>query len=248
MTGGSGGAVSLPSGGTESGGSGGSTEQQPLQVLLFSRTAEYRHEAIPVAIDALESVGDQRGWTVVATEDAATFDDVGLADFDVVVFLMTTGDVLSADQEAAFERFIRSGKGYVGVHSASDTEYDWPWYGQLVGAYFLGHGDIQAATVHVEAEGHPAHAEVPNPWTRTDEWYGFQTNPRDQVDVLLQVDETSFVAGAGAMGEDHPIAWCHEFDGGRSFYTALGHTAESYAESSFLAHLSRGIEWAAEEP
>lgn len=232
----------------ETGGTGGSAEPGALEVLLFSRTALYRHAAIPVAIDALEGAAAERGWTIVATEDPATFDDGGLAEFDVVVFLMTTGDVLSADQEAAFERFIRSGRGYVGVHSASDTEYDWPWYGQLVGAYFLGHGDIQAATVHVDAEGHPALADVPDPWVRTDEWYGFQTNPRDQVDVLLEVDETSFVAGAGAMGEDHPIAWCHDFDGGRSFYTALGHTTESYADATFLAHLLRGIEWAATRP
>lgn len=214
-------------------------------MLSFSHTAEYRHQAIPAAIAALAGIADQRGWTFESSEDASRFDDAGLSAFDVVVFLMTTGDVLSAEEEAAFERFIRSGKGYVGVHSAADTEYDWPWYGQLVGAYFLGHGDIQTASVLVDAPGHPALADVPDPWSRRDEWYGFQTNPRAAVEVLLRVDESSFTPGPGMMGDDHPIAWCHEFDGGRSFYTALGHTADSYEEPAFLEHLAWGIEWAA---
>jgi len=239
--GGSGGASS---GGASSGG-GGAGGADSTDVLVFSRTAGYRHAAIPAGLAALEQLAQEQGWQLTSTEDPAVFTDAALEPFDVAVFLLTTGDVLAPEQEAAFERFIRSGKGYVGVHSASDTEYDWPFYGELVGAYFAGHGAVQTATVWVEDSGHPATQGLVSPWVRSDEWYGFDQNPRSTVSVLLTIDETSFDPGAGAMGSDHPIAWCHEFDGGRAFYTALGHTEESYAEAAFLSHLEGGIEWAA---
>jgi len=162
----------------------------------------------------------------------------------VVVFLSTTGDVLDERQQAAFERFIRAGKGFVGVHSATDTEYEWAWYGGLVGAYFKAHPAIQSASMVVENASHPATSHLSSPWTRTDEWYGFRVNPRAKVNVLLSLDEQTYDPGEGAMDGDHPIAWFHEYDGGRAFYTALGHTRESYAEPDFLAHLEGGIEWA----
>lgn len=216
----------------------------PLQVLVFSRTAGFRHASIPEGVSALQRLASERDWKLVTSEDALLFNDASLGTFDVVVFLLTTGDVLDTEQEAALERFIRSGKGFVGVHSASDTEYDWPWYGELVGAYFLGHDAVQPASVIVEEGTHPASKGLMSPWLRTDEWYGFRTNPRATANVLLRLEESSFTPGAGAMGEDHPIAWYKEFDGGRSFYTALGHTAESYAEPEFLSHLAGAIEWA----
>jgi cytochrome c len=217
-------------------------------VLVFSRTVEYRHASIEDGVEALQTLADQRGWALSATEDAAMFMPHLLAEFDVVVFLSTTGDVLDAAQQVAFEDFIGSGNGYVGVHAASDTEYDWPWYGDLVGAYFSAHPDIQEASVLVEDAEHPATVGLGSPWIRTDEWYGFDQNPRGAVSVLLAVDESSYDAGEGSLGDDHPIAWYHEYDGGRSFYTALGHTAESYIEPSFLTHLAGGIEWAAGTP
>ena len=232
-------------GDVSSGGSGGLPTDDGIQLLVFSRTAEFRHESIPAGIGALQGLADERGWELVASEDPTRFADESLGGFDVVVFFSTTGDVLDGEQEAAFERFIRSGKGFVGVHAASDTEYDWPWYGELVGAYFLAHPPVQVASVSVEEALHPATAGLPSPWLRTDEWYGFQTNPRAEVQVLLSLDEASFDPGEGSMGGDHPIAWCHEYDGGRSFYTALGHTIESYSEPEFLQHLAGGIEWAA---
>jgi type 1 glutamine amidotransferase len=214
------------------------------EALVFSRTAVFRHTSIPQGIAALRMLGTQRGWRVTATEDPTLFTDQGLAPFNVVVFLSTTGDVLNPDQQAAFERFIRRGNGFVGIHSATDTEYDWPWYGALVGAYFRAHPEIQPARIHIEA-AHPSTMGLPSTWMRTDEWYGFRDNPRSRVTVLLALDESSYMPGASTMGGDHPIAWSHEHDGGRAFYTALGHTEASYAEPLFLQHLAGGIEWAA---
>jgi type 1 glutamine amidotransferase len=214
-------------------------------VLVFSRTLGFRHASIANGISALQALGVARGWQVTATEASDTFNDGTLAGFDVVVFLSTSGNVLDEAQQAAMQRFIQRGRGFVGIHSATDTEYDWPWYGQLVGAYFRAHPAIQGASVLVEDAAHPATAGLASPWMRTDEWYAFQANPRAAVRVLLRLDEASYAPGAASMGADHPISWCHELDGGRAFYTALGHTEESYSEPAFLQHIAGGVEWAA---
>lgn len=173
------------------------------------------------------------------TEDPATFADATLSEYRVVIFLSTTGDVLNVAQQAAFERYIQTGNGYVGIHSASDTEYDWPWYGGLVGAYFSNHPSIQPGTIHVEDRSHPSTASLPETWLRTDEWYDFRTNPRGTVRVLATLDEASY--SGGGMGTDHPISWYHEYDGGRAWYTAGGHTVESFSEPLFLEHILGGI-------
>ncbi len=215
-----------------------------LAILVFSKTAAYRHEAIPDGIRALEELGRGLGFSISTTEDAGIFTDEGLARFDAVVFLMTTGDVLDSEQEAAFERFMKKGKGYVGIHSASDTEYEWPFYGSLVGAYFRSHPEIRQAAYTVEDRDHPATRHLPSPWVRTDEHYNFRANPRAKVRVLLSLDEKSYDAGPDAMG-DHPVVWCQELEGGgRSFYTALGHTKESYADPLFREHVASAIAWA----
>jgi type 1 glutamine amidotransferase len=219
-----------------------------LAVLVFSKTAEYRHESIAEGRRAIEELGAAGGFTVEATEDASVFTDQGLARFDAVVFLMTTGDVLDSDQQAAFERFLKKGKGYVGIHSASDTEYDWPFYGRLVGAYFRSHPEIQQASYRVEDREHPATRHLPPSWLRRDEHYSFRENPRGKVRVLVSLDESSYQAGEHAMG-DHPVVWCQELEGGgRSFYTALGHTRESYSDPLFRRHLASAIGWAATRP
>jgi len=212
------------------------------RVLAFTKTAEYRHDSIPDAVAALRALGAEHGFAVDHSEDATMFDDATLAPYRAVLFLLTTGDVLIGGQQAAFERYIRAGGGYVGVHAACDTEYEWPWYGQLVGAYFQHHPEIQAATVYVEDRAHPSTAGLPERWERTDEWYDFRANPRGQVNVLARLDETTY--NGGGMGEDHPIAWWHDFEGGRAWYTAGGHTAESYREPLFLQHLLGGIHYA----
>jgi type 1 glutamine amidotransferase len=168
----------------------------------------------------------------------------------VVVFLMTSGDALDAAAQAVFEDWIRVGGGsYVGIHSAADTEYDWPFYGDLVGAYFKQHPAVQPADVVVEVADHPATAPLPARWRRTDEWYDFRTNPRATagVTVLATVSEASY--SGGTMGADHPIVWAHPTPGGgRALYTAMGHTAESYADPTFRAHLAGAIRWAAARP
>ena len=213
------------------------------RVLVFSRTAGFRHDSIPAGIRAVRDLGTAGGFAVDATEDARRFTAANLARYRVVVFLSTTGDVLDARQQDAFEGWIRAGGGFVGVHSATDTEYGWPFYGELVGAYFAGHPAVQPATIRVEDRTHPSTAHLGTTWTRTDEWYNFRTDPRATAHVLLALDEASY--RGGTMGTDHPVAWCKRYAGGRSFYTAGGHPVEAYAEPAFRAHLLGGIRWAA---
>ena len=212
-------------------------------VLVFSKTAGFRHDSIPDGIAAIQALGAANEFTVEATEDAGAFTDANLDRFDAVVWLSTTGDVLDADQQAAFERFVQDGGGYAGVHAAADTEYSWPWYGDLVGAYFKSHPATQQATVVVEDHDHPSTAHLPDRWTRTDEWYSYRSNPRSAVHVLAALDETSYTPTDPAG--DHPIAWCHPQGGGRSWYTGMGHTKESYADPAFRQHLLGGIRYAA---
>jgi type 1 glutamine amidotransferase len=217
-------------------------------LLVFSRTQGFRHDSIPAGLSALEQLARAHGFGLSATEDARQFTDPSLASFSALIFLSTTGDVLDASGQAALERYLAAGHGWVGIHAAADCEYDWPYYGGLVGAYFGGHSLVVEASLKLEPVTHPALSGLPSPWVRTDEWYGFDTNPRPQVTVLLTADETSFDAGQGSMGPDHPVAWYHQYGGGRAFYTALGHTAESFSEPELLSHLLGGISWAANFP
>jgi len=212
-------------------------------ILVFAKTAGFRHDAIPAGIQAIRDLGAANRFTVTATEDAAAFTPGNLARYEAVVFLSTTGDVLDAGQQAAFETYIRAGGGFVGVHSAADTEYDWPFYGQLVGAYFRGHPAIQQAGARVEDRAHPSTAHLPSAWTRTDELYNYRSNPRGTAHVLVTLDESTY--SGGTMGADHPIAWCKTADRGRSWYTGFGHTQASYAEPDFRRHLLGGLRYAA---
>jgi type 1 glutamine amidotransferase len=230
-----------------------------FKALIFSKTAAFRHtECIPQGTTRIAQMSVQHGFDVDATEDAGAFNDANLAKYDVVIFLCTTGDVLNDTQQAAFERYIQAGGGYAGIHSASDTEYDWAWYGGLVGAYFRDHPGVpgvnqqfQVATMNVEDPHTAATNGLPRRWTREEEWYNFRTNPRPNVHVLLSVDESTYdprgysqPGGSPPMG-DHPIAWCHPYDGGRAFYTALGHKGVYWNEPLLLSHVLGGIEMAA---
>jgi uncharacterized protein (TIGR03437 family) len=217
--------------------------QSQARVLVFSRTLGFRHDSIPNGLAAITQLGLENGFATDATEDPSLFTDANLARYKTVVFLLTTGDVLDANQEAAFQRYLQNGGGFVGIHSASDTEYDWSWYGGLVGAYFQGHPDIQLARLRIEDRLHPSTSFLGAEWDRTDEWYNFRTNPRGRVKVLATIDETSYLGGT--MGADHPIAWCQFYDGGRAWYTAGGHTAESYSDSLFRQHLLGAIQFTA---
>jgi type 1 glutamine amidotransferase len=230
-----------------------------FKALIFSKTAAFRHnECIPQGTVKIAQMGVQHGFDVDATENAAAFTDANLAQYDVVIWLCTTGDVLNADQQAAFERYIRAGGGYAGIHSASDTEYDWPWYGGLVGAYFRDHPGVpgvnqqfQVATMNVEDRHAAATKRLPARWTREEEWYNFRTNPRDSVHVLISVEESTYdprgysVPGGSPPMGDHPISWCQPYDGGRAFYTALGHKGVYWSEPLLLSHVLGGIEMAA---
>lgn len=211
----------------------------PERVLVFTRTAKFRHEAIPVAATTLQRLVMEEGMAADHTEDAGAFTPENLARYRVVVFASTTGDVLDDAQQAALEAFVRKGGGFIGVHAAADTEYDWPWYGQLVGAYFQNHPPgLQSTQVQPEQDGKPRGPR----WPITDELYNYRANPRGQVQVIATVDER--VYDGGTMGADHPIAWCHAFDGGRSWYTGLGHEAAVYADANFIAQLKRGLRYA----
>ncbi|MEW2169271.1 ThuA domain-containing protein [Streptomyces sp. NPDC007027] len=212
------------------------------RVLVFSKTAGFRHDSIPAGIEALKEIGEDTDITVDSTESAAQFTTSNLARYDAVAFLSTTGDVLNAEQQKAFENYVANGGGYVGIHAAADTEYDWEFYGGLVGAYFDSHPQIQPATVRVEDHDHPATAHLDEEWERTDEWYNYRTNPRDKAKVLATLDETTYTGGN--MKGDHPISWCQTYQGGRSFYTGLGHTKESYAEPAFRSHVLGGLRYA----
>ncbi|TCO47347.1 ThuA domain-containing protein [Actinocrispum wychmicini] len=214
-----------------------------FRALVFSKTAAFRHDSIPDGIAAIQRLGQEHDFTVDITEDAGAFTDSNLAKYQVVVFLSTTGDVLDDTQQAAFERYIRAGGGYAGVHAAADTEYGWAWYGSLTGAYFKQHPAPQQAVVKVEDPAHPSTKGLPTLWSRTDEWYDYQTDPRPNVHVLTELDEKSYTGGT--MGADHPNTWCQDYDGGRSWYTGLGHTKESYTEPNFLHLLLGGLQTAA---
>lgn len=215
-----------------------------MLILVYTRTTGFRHESIPVGVEALTQMGDEHGFEVEHAEDPGVFRPDSLARFAAVVFLSTSGEVFDDDgQRHAFEGYVAAGGGFVGVHCAAGTEYAWPFYGELVGAWFDRHPEVQAGAIRVEDRDHPATAHLGETWERVDEWYDFHSNPRARVRVLLSVDESSYTGGG--MGADHPLAWCHERCGGRSFYTALGHTESSYGEPEFRDHLLGGIRYAA---
>jgi cytochrome c len=223
-----------------------STDATPApRILVFTKTAGFRHDSIPAGVRAVRELAAARGIRVESTANGAAFNTRSLKRYRAVVFLSTTGDVLTAPQQRAFERYVRGGGGFVGVHAAADTEYGWAWYSRLVGARFRSHPAVQPAAVEVRTRSHPSTAGLPRRWTRTDEWYNFASRPPRGTLVLATLDETSYMPGEGAMGPGHPIAWAHSRLGGRAWYTGGGHTAESFAEPLFRRHLIGGIRWAA---
>jgi uncharacterized protein len=243
--------VSLP-------GATASVSEDEESVLVFSRTAGFRHASIEIGIEALRSLGAEHGFAVEATEDPAVFTDEALAAFDAVVWLNTTGDVLDAEQRAAFERYVRGGGAWVGVHSAADTEYTNDFYERLLGgARFLAHPVQQPGLLLKEPPDHPSTAHLPEQWQLPfEEYYSFTASPRPNVRVLLSIDEDSydqdpntsnlpdsptFPEGVSGVMGDHPMAWCHDVDAGRAWYTALGHEAYLYLLPEYRQHLLGGI-------
>lgn len=210
------------------------------QILVFTKTAGYRHGAIEKGVETLKELGLKNNFEITQTEDSLQFNDANLKKYQLVIFLNTTQDVLGDEQQEAFKTYINNGGSFMGVHAATDTEYEWPWYGKLVGAYFLNHPKQQEAKIMVTDKNNPATAHLQDTWMHFDEWYNFKDiNP--DLQVLMSLDETSYEGGKN--GDNHPITWCHEFDGGRAFYTGLGHTLESYDDPNFRKQLVGGIEW-----
>ncbi|RPD97978.1 ThuA domain-containing protein [Aureibaculum marinum] len=216
---------------------------QSKNLLIFSKTEGFRHKSIEKGVKAIKKLGKENLFLVTATENADYFNKDSLNKFDAIIFLNTTGDVLNKDQQIAFESFIKSGKGLVGIHSASDTEYDWPWYGKLIGAYFDSHPKQQNAIINIVDKNHLSTKNLPLKWEHFDEWYNFK-EISSKIHVLARLDETSYVGGKN--GDNHPISWCQEFDGGKMFYTGLGHTKAAYKDSKFLKHLLGGIQYVLE--
>jgi type 1 glutamine amidotransferase len=218
-----------------------SVSAQQKKILVFAKTAGFHHQSIAVGIPALQKLGSENKFEVDTTRDAGLFTAANLKQYAAVVFLNTTGDVLDNEQQTAFEQYIHAGGGYVGVHAASDTEYDWPWYGKLVGAYFIKHPEQQVATLQVTDRKSIATKHLPETWTRKDEWYNFKDIQPD-IKVLIKIDESSYKGGSN--GDNHPMAWYHDYDGGRAFYTGLGHVDASYTDPLFLKHLLGGLQYA----
>ncbi|MDC6350510.1 ThuA domain-containing protein [Zeaxanthinibacter sp. PT1] len=219
---------------------GTGSEDTTASVLVFTKTLGYRHSSIEKGVNTIKSLGGSNKFTVTQTEDSGFFTKDGLSKYQLVIFLSTTQDVLNSSQQEVFQDYIKNGGNFMGIHAATDTEYDWGWYGKLVGAYFKSHPEVQEAQLIVADKNHPATAHLGDNWTHTDEWYNFKDlNP--QVNVLLKLDESSY--SGGENGGEHPIAWYHQFEGGRSFYTGLGHTEEAYDNPDFQKHLLGGIQY-----
>ncbi|MEO6915653.1 MAG: ThuA domain-containing protein, partial [Chitinophagaceae bacterium] len=211
------------------------------RVLVFMKTSGFHHASIPKGVKAIMKLAEQNHFRVDSTIDSKYFVDDSLKHYAAVIFLSTTGNVLNLDQQTAFERYIQAGGGFLGVHAAADTEYDWPWYNKLVGAYFLSHPKIQQAVFQVTDRTNESTRFLPERWLRTDELYNYKSiNP--DIKVLISLDETTYQGGAN--GAVHPIAWYHDFDGGRAFYTGLGHTDESFTDTLYLRHLMAGLNYA----
>lgn len=211
------------------------------KILVFSKTSGFHHSSIKEGVIALQAMAAAHKFIADTTTDAQKFNSKNLKQYAAIVFLNTTGDVLNPQQEKAFEAYIQSGGGFVGVHAATDTEFDWPWYGKLVGAYFVNHPKQQFANLERIDAKTIATAHLPEIWNRKDEWYNFK-DISPAINVLLNLQESSYQGGSN--GAHHPMAWYHDFDGGRAFYTGLGHTAESYTDPLFLEHLWGGMQYA----
>jgi type 1 glutamine amidotransferase len=222
----------------------GYCQSDEIKVLVFTKTAGFEHQSIPAGTEALLKLGKTNGIGMDTTADASKFTEDNLKKYNAVVFLSTTGDILNAQQQEAFEHYIRTGGGFFGIHAAADAENDWPWYGKLVGGYFDDHPKVQKATIDVINTDHPSTAHLTKQWERTDEWYNYKSlNP--EINVLATLNEKTYEGGK--HGDYHPIIWYHNYDGGRAFYTGGGHLKENFKEPAFLEHLLNAILWAAGE-
>lgn len=215
-------------------------EGKEPKVFVYYKTAGFKHESIPAGLAALEKICSNNGLTFFSSPDSSHFNTGTLTKYATVIFLNTTGNVLNNTQQEALMAYIRAGGGFLGIHSAADTEADWPWYVAMLGASFDSHPAIQDARIIVSDKNFIASRMLPAEWRRKDEWYNFR-EISDKIRVLASLDESSYEGGKNGPG--HPIAWYQEFEGGRVFYTGGGHTVESYSEPLFLQHLEGGLKY-----
>lgn len=228
---------------------GNAEAQVKPRVLVFKKTAGFHHGSIPLAALAIMKMGEENGFLVDTTTDADKITESNLKKYAALVFASTTGDMLSGPQQVDLERYMQAGGNFVGIHAAADAEYNWPWYGRMIGGWFAHHPNQQMATLTVKDKNFIATSMLPDEWKRKDEWYHYK-NINPDIHVLLNLEESSLTYNkngnddAFKMGANHPIAWYHNFENGRVFYTGLGHTDESYSEPLFLQHLLGGIKYA----
>ncbi|MBK1878122.1 ThuA domain-containing protein [Pelagicoccus mobilis] len=226
---------------------------QQFKALLYTKTNGWHHDSVNAGVTAMEKLSKLHDFSLTWTEHTDRFfHDESLKNFDVVIFLLTTGDVLNDEQQAAFERYIQNGGGYVGIHSAADTEYDWDWYTEMVGHMFHIHPAVQTAVLKVEDPNFPGMDRFAPKFIFTDEWYEFDAPRSDELIYLMSVDEKTYNPEANwgekrghGMGDFHPVSWYRNYDGGRAFYTALGHLPSTYSDTDFMHHVYGGIYWAA---
>ena len=221
---------------------------QPFNILIFSKTLGYRHMSIPSAISSISALAAQtKLFTVDTSEDATIFASSSLSHYSVIVLLQSIGDIFDQPQLNALKSFVRAGGGIVGIHGAAAGMPNSEWYGKLIGAHFDMHPPAEIGTLIVE-NSNRNHWILNGAGSREgwkDEWYNFHTHPRENVNlkILLRGDTKSFQGGK--MGEDHPLVWCQEFEGGRSFFTALGHFDGAYQDDWYMNQIFGGILWAA---
>jgi type 1 glutamine amidotransferase len=231
----------------------GAVRAEQFSALLFTKTAGWHHESTHAGVTAVRALGELHDFKVNWTENAElVFNDKELAKYKVIIFLSTTGDVLNAEQQAVFERYIKAGGGFVGIHAAADTEYDWPFYTKMVGHMFHIHPAVQTATIKVENADFPGMDRFAKRFLATEEWYEYDASRSNKLKYLLSVDEKTYAPYAKwgpkegkGMGAFHPLAWYQEYEGGRAFYTALGHLPATFGDANFMHHVYGGIYWAA---
>jgi type 1 glutamine amidotransferase len=216
------------------------TDSKKPQLIVFSKTLGYRHASIETGIESIKKLGLENGFIIDATENSDSLIS-NIETYQAVIFLSPSGDIFNDNQQEAFKNYIHNGGGFVGIHGATTAEYEWEWFGQMIGAYFDNHPKQQNATMHIVNHNHPATSFLSESWVTFDEWYNFNKLSTD-INVLMTLDETSY--SGGKHGNNHPIAWYQNFEGSRVFYTALGHGEKSYTDPLFMRHILGGINYA----
>ena len=219
------------------------SESNTFSVLVITETKGFVHRAaIKSGKELITNIGVQNSFNVYHSNNSNVITARNLEEISTIIFLNTTSDILNLDEQEVMESFIKSGKGFVGIHSAADTEYKWSWYGKLVGAYFKNHPPgTSIASIQTVNKKHISTKHLEDVWEIRDEWYNYyDMNP--DVNVLLNLDESTYFGGK--HGKNHPITWYHQFDGGRAFYTGLGHLAITYSDERFIKLLEGGILYA----